>query len=113
MADPNSAVEALGNFPIVQIAIVAVIAFGAVFGWRYGERQPTNNNGNNGNGGGVNVYFDGPLVKALGTLEGILRMMKEVRTDLEKADTRREKQLDEELEILREIRDNRTRRKRR
>lgn len=69
-----------GPFVIIQLAVAAVIGVGAMVAlWRGSKSRATGSDG-----GGVQLFFDGPLNKALGSLEGIYRMLIEIRNDNEK-----------------------------
>ncbi len=98
----TSVVEALGSFPIIQVAVAGAIAVGAVLAWYRGERSKTDAT-SSGLPPGTSWYFDGPVVRALETLQGCYRVLNEIRTDAQRhADDERHR--DEEMtEILRKL----------
>ncbi len=106
MSEP-SVVEALGAFPIIQVAVAGAIAIGAVLAWYRGERAKSDNTG--GLPPGATWFFDGPIVKALESLQGCYRVLTEIRTDNQRhADEERRR--DEEMtDILRELLQHRRR----
>jgi len=106
MAEPNNVIEGLGSFPIIQAVIGAIIAFGAAYGWKYGERKARSSPPND-----TQIYLDGPFANMISHLEGIYRLMLEVRNDLSKADERRERNRADEVQILRTIADGVKRRR--
>jgi hypothetical protein len=103
----------VGPFKLVQAALAFVIIGGALIAWMRGsnnrsaEKQPQP---------AVQLYMDGPLQAALGSIKGICdavsgiyRIMGEIRADMDRnaADDARRKEA--ELDILRDLRDGRSR----
>lgn len=60
---------------------------------------------------GVEWFFDGPLVKALETLQGIYRETVRMREDNQRFATENNQKLDQQIELLREIKDLQSRRR--
>lgn len=102
MADP---VDGLGAFPIIQAAVAGVITIGgAIAAWR-GLVSKTRHR----TGEGVEWFFDGPIAKALDTLQSIYRETVEGRKEQQKFADERNKKMDDQTEILRDIREGLTR----
>lgn len=100
MADPSSAIEGLGAFPIIQIAVAAVIAVSALMAILRGAKKSKPDDRERA----VSMmYFDGPLVRALDRLDGIYRLSGEMRDDWKNTVVEFRGRHDDELALLREI----------
>ena len=96
-------INALHSFPLLQFAVCALVAIVGVFGWMKGERdrKPAPGFGLPA----VQMFFDGPLIKALDLLQGIYRLMVELRAEIGKFADERNRKMDEQTQLLREIKD--------
>ena len=91
-----------GPFSIVQAAVAAAIGLGVAYSWFRGEKGK-GRTGKFVEGGGVQMFFGGPLEKALGFLEGLYRVMGEMRTENKETVAEFRTRHEEELNLLREI----------
>lgn len=109
MSEP-SLVDGLVGLPIVQAAVIIASAVAGVLLWLRGEKNKTNSTAESGGlPPGSTWFFDGPIIKALETLQGCYRVLSEIRTDNQRhADEERRR--DEEMtDILRELLQHRRR----
>lgn len=109
MSEP-SLVDGLVGLPIVQAAVIIASAVAGVLLWLRGEKNKTNSTAESGAlPPGSTWFFDGPIIKALETLQGCYRVLTEIRTDNQRhADEERRR--DEEMtDILRELLQHRRR----
>lgn len=105
-----SLVDGLGAFPIIQIAVAGAIAAGAVLAWYRGERSKPDPGGLPP---GASWFFDGPIIKALETLQGIYRVLGEMRADNARFAHEHNEKLDQQIDLLRQIRGGQDARRRR
>lgn len=94
-------VDALGAFPIIQIAVAGAIAVGAVLAWYRGERRKDPTAG--GLPPGASWFFDGPIVKALESLQGCYRTLQEIRQDNQRHADEQRRREEEQSELIREL----------
>ena len=98
-------INALHSFPILQFAVAALVAVVGVLGWMRGERDRKREREQPDLLGlpAVQMFFDGPLIKALDLLQGIYRLLVELRADLARFANERNEKMDEQTQLLREI----------
>ena len=95
MADP---VESLGAFPIIQLAVAAVVGIGgAIAVWKALTVKPRRTAGE-----GVEWFLDGPIAKALDRLEGIYRELRQMREDENRHAHEANEKLDELIDLTRD-----------
>ncbi len=104
MSESASQIPNLGPFVLLQAMIGVVIVGGAVIAWLRGERKQKR--GDIEPSGGVSLFFDGPLNAALNTLQGIYRVIVEIRSDQNEAIKEFRLRHERETEILRDIRED-------
>jgi hypothetical protein len=93
-----------GPFVIIQLGVVVMMAIGGAYSLWNG-RKTSRSRSSIDTGNGVQLFFDGPLNKALGSLEGIYRVLSEMRADNTRAEIEAARRIEAELELLRDIRD--------
>ena len=98
----------VGPLVIVQLALFIAIVGTAIVTWMRGDKKKGNNQPESS--GGVSLFFDGPLNAALNTLQGIYRVLDEIKDDNRRFHDKMDERHERETEILRDIRDRRTRR---
>jgi hypothetical protein len=96
MSDPTS--EALGPFVIIQAAVAVAIGLGIAASWFRGEKSKGRSTSD-----GVQVYMDGPLVKAIEILQGMYRVLGEMREENKDTVAEFRQRHEAELNLLREI----------
>lgn len=103
----------LGPFALLQAAVAVVMVGGAVIAWLRGSNNRTEEKPNTS---GVHLYMDGPLQAALSSIkgicdgvQGIYRVMGEIRTDMDRVADDAGRREEAKLDILRDIRDGHAR----
>jgi len=96
MSDPTS--EAFGPFVIIQAAVAVAIGLGIAASWFRGEKLKGRSAS-----GGVQVYMDGPLVKAIDILQGMYRVLGDMRTENKETVAEFRQRHEAELDLLRDI----------
>jgi hypothetical protein len=96
MSDPST--EGLGPFVIIQAAVAVAIGLGIAASWFRGEKSKGRSAS-----GGVQVYMDGPLVKAIDILQGMYRVLGEMRAENKETVAEFRNRHEAELELLRDI----------
>jgi len=100
MSDP-SVVDGLASLPIIQAAVIIASTVAGVMLWLRGEKRTREQNG--GLPPGASWFFDGPIVKALESLQGCYRILGEIRADNQRFAEEERRRQEEMTEILREI----------
>ncbi len=104
MADP--AIPDLGQFPLVQLGLFIVTVGGGLVVWWRGQRKKLAGDDNKWiEGGGIRLFFDGPLKTALDKFEGMYRELVEMRRENERTVAGSREQHKDELEILNRVRE--------
>lgn len=103
MSEP-SLVDGLVGLPLVQAAVIIASAVAGILLWLRGEKNKTNATAESGGlPPGSTWFFDGPIIKALETLQGCYRVLTEIRTDNQRhADDARRRD-EENIELMREL----------
>jgi len=108
MPEPINSPESL---TVVQIVLWFGTFAGGALAAFLGVRAKMRRNGNGdvprrSIGGGVEWFWDGPVGKVLETLQAIYRELKQAREDAARHADERNKKMDEQTGILRDIEDN-------
>lgn len=98
MADPG---DGQAGFTLLQGAV----AFGAFLGGALAAFLGAKAKGRRSSGDGVEWFYDGPIAKALETLQGIYRVLVQSREDQQRFANENNKKLDDQTDILRDIKD--------